>query len=94
MASRRGIFAVSEPADDTEEDYSDDALPAIDDEDGEATDPMAGPFESYCKTIFDDKADYQAKCDALREAIMTLIEEGALGGEPPALGGIGDLGDL
>jgi hypothetical protein len=92
MAAKGGLFAVaSEPADDTD-DYTDDALPAIDDEDGEATDPMAGPFESYCKTIFDDKADYQAKRDALREAIMTLIEEGGLGGgEPPALGGLGDL---
>ena len=54
---------------------------------------VAGPFESYCETVFSETASYDEKCDALREAIMTLIDEmGAGGGGPPVPPGI--LGDL
>jgi hypothetical protein len=89
--AKGGLFSAPAPADDDADDYSDDALPALDDEDaGDEPAASVGPFESYCETIFDEKSDYQAKCDALREAIMTLIEEGGSGPLPP-LPGLDDL---
>jgi hypothetical protein len=75
--AKGGLFAVMGPpalGGDEEDDFSDDALPP--EEDGEAAEDVGGgPFEAYCKTIFDDKADYQSRCDALREAISTMLEE-------------------
>jgi hypothetical protein len=87
--AKGGLFAVtSPPAEDDDDDFADDALPAEDDE--EMTEPMGGPFDSYAATIFDDKADVTAKIEALREAILTLIEEGG-GGSLPPLPGLDDL---
>lgn len=86
--AKGGLFAVSSPAEDDEDDYSDDAMPAEDDD--ELTEPsLGGPFESYAATVFDPKADPAAKVEALREAILTLIEEG--GGSMPPLPGLDDL---
>lgn len=73
--AKGGLFAALgpvEPEDDAE-DYSDDALP-IDDE---AAEPEigAGPFEAYCETIFSETSSYEEKCDALRQAMLTVLEE-------------------
>lgn len=73
--AKGGLFAVvgpSEPED--EDDFSDDALPAEDDD--EAMPELgAGPFEAYCETVLNADAPYQERCDALRQAILTIIEE-------------------
>jgi hypothetical protein len=74
--AKGGLFAVMGPPEaEDEDDYSDDAMPALDDEEESEPALGSGPFEAYCETVFDEKADYQSRCDALREAIMTLLEE-------------------
>lgn len=96
MAAKAGLFAVSAPSpmeDDGEEDYSDDAAPAGDEEEPEDT--MAGPFDAYAETVLDAKAPMEDRVSAFREAVLTLIEEqnaagGGTGGLPP-LGGMGGL---
>jgi|SRR4051812_25800908 hypothetical protein len=93
-ASKSSLFA-SAPApmeDDGEEDYSDDAAPAGDDEDAEG-EAMAGPFDAYAETVLDAKAPTEDRISALREAILTLIEEKGSSGGMPSLGGMnGKLG--
>lgn len=75
--AKGGLFAVMGPpalgGEDDEDDFSDDAAPAEEDDVGEAE--LGGPFDAYAETIFDPKADVAAKTDALRQAIMTLLEE-------------------
>lgn len=91
--AKGGLFAVAPSVEDDDDDFSDDALPAEDDD--EMTEPaLGGPFDSYAATIFDAKADTAAKVEALREAILTLIEEMGTGGAPPAIDDLGDIGDL
>lgn len=73
------LFAVkSAPAeDDTSagEDFASDLMPADDEME---TDPMelgGGPFDAYADTVLDAEADPADRKDALRQAILTLIEE-------------------
>lgn len=71
-----GLFAVSsapdDGSDDDSEDYSSDLEP---------TDPSddksdgSGPFDAYAETVFDTEADPAARSDALRQAILTVLEE-------------------
>lgn len=82
-----GLFAkmgpptgMTEPGDDTD-DYSDDALP--EDADADMPDLDAGPFDAYADTVLDNDASPEDRKAALREAIMSLIEEHSTGGEPP-----------
>jgi hypothetical protein len=78
MAAKGGLFAVSMPpalgGDDEEaDDYSDDAAPA---EGAPEPDELgAGPFDAYAETVFDEKADVPTKSDALRQAILCILEE-------------------
>jgi hypothetical protein len=70
------LFAVASPSaeeDDELEDFSGDLedLDMVDD--GEAT--SAGPFDAYAETVFDVEADPAARSDALRQAILTALEE-------------------
>lgn len=75
--AKGGLFAIAAPPPDESEedvdDYSGDALPA--DEDAPDPELGAGPFEAYCQTAFDTEAPYEARCDALRQAILTILEE-------------------
>lgn len=73
--AKGGLFAVvGPPEEDAEEDFADDALPAEDDE--EALPELgAGPFEAYCETVLNADAPYEERCEALRQAILTIIEE-------------------
>jgi hypothetical protein len=56
------------------EDDSGDSAP-VGDEPDSPDEPGAGPFDAYAETIFDPKSDTPTKTDALRQAILTLIEE-------------------
>lgn len=58
-----------------EEDDSGDSMPVGDESDTSDSPPGAGPFDAYAETIFDPKSDTPTKTDALRQAILTLIEE-------------------
>lgn len=72
--AKGGLFAVAAPPEmeeDDVEDYADDALPVLDEE---APELGAGPFDAYAETIFSD-ADTPTKADALRQAILTILEE-------------------
>lgn len=74
--AKGGLFAVMGPPEaEDEDDYSDDALPALDEEEGAMPEIGAGPFEAYCETILNADAPYEERCDALRQAILTVIEE-------------------
>ncbi len=71
----KGLFAVATPPemeDDDADDYSDDASPV--DEALSEPELGAGPFDAYAETIFSD-ADTVTKADALRQAILTILEE-------------------
>jgi len=73
--AKGGLFAAIgpvEPEDDAE-DYSDDAMPIEDD--AEEPEIGAGPFEAYCETVLNPDAPYEERCDALRQAILTVLEE-------------------
>lgn len=72
--AKGGLFAVMGPPSDDEDDFSDDAMPAEEDDMG-ADVELGGPFDAYAETIFDPKADTASKTEALRQAIMTLLEE-------------------
>jgi hypothetical protein len=72
--AKGGLFAVvgpSEPED--EDDFADDALPAEDEED--MPELGAGPFEAYCETVLNADAPYEERTEALRQAILTILEE-------------------
>lgn len=75
--AKGGLFAVMGPpamgGGEDDDDYSDDAAPAEEEDMGETE--LGGPFDAYAETIFDPKADVASKTDALRQAIMTLLEE-------------------
>lgn len=84
MAARKGLFALSSPRPAAEED--DDDLDDLDDYAGDLEldddvgggmppDIGAGPFDDYAATAFDPDADPAARSDALRQAILTIIEE-------------------
>lgn len=100
MVAKASLFAAkpaSSPADDagSADDYSGDSLPAGDSSDtSSADDTGGGPFDAYAETIFDPKADVTTKTDALRQAIMTLLEEQGAGGSsgPSVSGVLGKLG--
>lgn len=96
MAGKSSLFASAAPTpmeDDGEEDYSDDAAPAGDEE-GEPEDLQAGPFDAYAETVLDAKAPTEDRISALREAILTLIEEQGASGGMPKLGGLNGIGGL
>ncbi len=72
-----GLFSVSAPPEEEDEpsldDFSDDlAMPAAEEEDEGIG---AGPFDAYAETAFDTEADPAARSDALRQAILTVLEE-------------------
>lgn len=73
----KGLFAVvGAPEPDADDEYPED-MEAMDDmpmTPGE--DAEGGPFESYAATVFDDSLSVEERTSALREALMTLIEEG------------------
>lgn len=79
-----GLFAkmgppagMTEPGED-DDDYSDDALP---EDAGDADVELdAGPFDAYADTVLDAEASPEDRKEALRQAIMTLIEENGSGG--------------
>lgn len=71
-----GLFAVSAPPeeeDDALEDFSGDLedLDMVDD----GAELGAGPFDAYAETVFDLEADPASRTDALRQAILTVLEE-------------------
>lgn len=69
-----GLFAVVGPPEaEDDDDFSDDALPAEDDE--AMPELGAGPFEAYCETALNADAPYEERCEALRQAILTVLEE-------------------
>jgi hypothetical protein len=80
MAARKGgLFAVMggpRPAeeDDDLDDYADD-LELADDDSAEPEALGAGPFDAYAETVFDVEADPASRTDALRQAILTVLEE-------------------
>lgn len=76
MAGKGGLFAVSAPPAEEEDDLEDfsgdlEDLDLVDD--AEAT--SAGPFDAYAETVFDLQADPAERSDALRQAILTALEE-------------------
>lgn len=70
--AKGGLFAVVGPPTEDDEDYSDDAMPA---EDEEPMGEMGGPFDAYADTVLDAAASPEDRKEALRQAILTLIEE-------------------
>lgn len=71
-----GLFAVATPPEDEDDDlddYSSD-LEALDPEE-EDMGIGAGPFDAYAETAFDVEADPATRTDALRQAILTVLEE-------------------
>ncbi len=73
--AKGGLFAVmGPPPEEDEDDFADDALPAEDDVE-EMPELGAGPFDAYAETVFDTEADPAARADALRQAILTILEE-------------------
>lgn len=78
--SKPGKGMPTEPGyDGDDEDDSGDMAPPGDDD--ASDDPGGGPFDAYADTVLDDKADPEDRKDALRQAIMTLIEEQGSGGK-------------
>jgi hypothetical protein len=79
MGKPGGLFAAPAPAD--EEDDPEEYAGDLDDiEEPDESEPLAaGPFDSYAKTVFDENADPAERADALRQAIMTMIEESGRG---------------
>lgn len=78
MATARGLGIVVEPDDDFDPDeYADDGElgAGADDGDGMDDDPMGGPFDTYADTVFNPEATPEERSSALREAILTVIEE-------------------
>lgn len=79
-----GLFSMQAPAPTSDageddmslDDFSDDALEPA--EDSEDADLGAGPFDAYADTVLDAEASPEDRKAALREAIMTLIEENRL----------------
>ena len=72
-----GLFAVPAPPAAPEEDEDDlagDLAPLDSEESSEPEAPMPGPFDAYAETVFSD-ADTATKSDALRQAILCVLEE-------------------
>jgi hypothetical protein len=80
MKGKGGLFAVSGPPSDEEDDPSlDDFSGDLEDPAPADDDPSGGPFDAYAETVFDDSADPAARTDALRQAILTALEESGRG---------------
>lgn len=75
--AKGGLFAVMGPPPDEEEDSLEDYADDLGEpESDEELEPLAaGPFDAYAETIFDAEADPAARSDALRQAILTVLEE-------------------
>jgi hypothetical protein len=74
MKGPKGPMGGSEPGDTGDsEDYSGDLQDP--NENSENSDIGAGPFDAYADTVLDAKASPEDRKAALREAILTLIEE-------------------
>lgn len=77
MAGKGGLFAVVGPPEESGEDddmYAEDMMSP--DEEGSTDEEMpSGPFDSYADTVLDAEASPEERKEALRQAIMTLIEE-------------------
>ena len=56
-------------------DYEDDGALGAGEDDDDMMGPTAGPFESYADTVFNVEATPDERASALREAILTVIEE-------------------
>jgi hypothetical protein len=72
-----GLFAVapSSPDEEDDDDLSDYAGDLEMGDPAEDTDDASGPFDAYAETAFDTEADPAARSDALRQAILTVLEE-------------------
>lgn len=82
MAARKGgLFAVAAPPmaeeddDDDLDDYADDL--ELDDDAGGSMPPAVGegPFDDYAATALGPDADLATRADALRQCILTVLEE-------------------
>jgi len=76
MAAKGGLFAVMGPPDDGGDDDLEDFSGDL--EEGDPEEDMgigAGPFDAYAETVFDVEADPASRTDALRQAILTVLEE-------------------
>jgi hypothetical protein len=74
-----GLFAVMGPPPE-EEDLDEDFSADLEDLDAEEDMSIgAGPFDTYAETVFDLEADPASRTDALRQAIMTVLEESGRG---------------
>jgi hypothetical protein len=71
----RGMDMMDMDMDDGD-DFAEDLAPPGDEEMPELG---AGPFDAYAETVLDAEADPEDRKSALREAILTLIEEKRLG---------------
>jgi hypothetical protein len=61
---------------DLEEDIDDDDFAGSGaPEDEPEPDVGLGPFDAYADTVLDAEAPIEDRCEALRQAILTLIEE-------------------
>lgn len=74
----KGLFAMMAPPaaaedDDDLDDYEDDL--ELDEPEADPVSIGAGPFDDYAATALDPKADPAARSDALRQAILTILEE-------------------
>lgn len=73
-----GLFAVAGPSPEEEDDDLDLEDFSADLEDDAPEDDMGvgtGPFDAYAETVFDAEADPASRSDALRQAILTVLEE-------------------
>ena len=73
------MFALGPPPaeEDDEDDMSDYAgdLDMSDMSSEEDAEGSGGPFDDYAQTLFDTEADPATRTDALRQAILTVLEE-------------------
>lgn len=75
MAGKGGLFAVMGPPDDGGDDDLEDFSADLEEPEEEDMGIGAGPFDAYAETVFDVEADPASRTDALRQAILTVLEE-------------------
>lgn len=77
----KGLFAVAARPpveDDIDDEELDDYAADLELDEDEPGDPAAlggGPFDDYAAIVLDVDADPAARSDALRQAILTVLEE-------------------
>jgi hypothetical protein len=79
MATKRGgiglLIAPEEPEDEFVEDEFDGDLDSMGLSTAGDPDVEGGAFEAYADTVFNPEASLEERSSALREAILTLVEE-------------------